>query len=1165
MAADITPESMPLPDASPGATGSNSGTTSYKPDGQSGSPESSQTRGADSGTADAGRSGDSGWDSGSGSNGTLPEDTPAEATGTVEDVPMDDDPLNHMKDFGDTASQDIKDVQAAQGFVSDMTEDDEEQGEEEETAPEKAGNFFQRMLSGGKSGISDGLTKLRAMTANGMAGLAGSLGVSTGVLTGVAGALGLGGFLTIFALLFGAQNYKYVDEYQPDCRVITAIAENEARAGINYYADLHFTTETAMNGAKQIYSYFNTPEAAEIMEYEDTFYVSQQGNGLGGMAVAAIASVCNGESGVVPSRYEFDYIKNYAFNRYAFVNWNEYTLHMFNLYDNGYIAAPSADDYLAKYSPNVSKLFVEPTAGLTEGPNPIDRAAYQATDGLYYPGLGLVAWTGDRTLSLMLYADMIDMDDYRQEWNKEMKKCADEGRRFTGIERDMINDNDFDGHADRMWAMDTQLAFMLAEWTGKISAGQDTDPTHWGSESVFTDVADAVEGGTLVDGTWNDFDRIEAADQIHLAEYPFVPHFLFESCRDVWSRGGKHGTDATLSAATAVYGPFYPDSRKDEGWTDVPNIVTASELYWESRPWNFKATLCTDHATGTAHKGIVYEDFDYDVNGKNIGETKFWNESGTDNVSADTWDYGTPGTSGWTFSSTKLTITRNRLFTGNGTGSKEGPAYPFFAYMSSIGENWIQYNLYGYRKDGKWHEGHDSTKVAPTYAARAAHPELYCQWCEPWWLVPNVTRNPHGGHWDMGCTYRVAINYPYIYSQAESFMAMYVSGGGMDDLVDSHLELAVPCVESQAKSFWKWYSGGIQYYAGVTSVPQVVDYTAWSEAAEQQRIDDAAVATPGADVSTGESGDHAEWKTSEQNGKTLLDLVTRNICLAGMESRISYYEKNPTCAPPQGLEGIAAWAVSWAWPQSSPSAEGASGRYYSINASGAVGGADPWTNHTDWNVNDPVVCHELDGKHPTGSYARSKMARCTEAYVRIRNFVLEGDLYYSSCDRGAATAVRAAGADDNFPAGAPEGQDAWCRQHPDIWQYMGTVSSSAECLSICEPGDVLIRPEPSHIIIYVGGELAHEKFPEEFSESDPCIVHSSIGTRGPRLDKEMGSASPGYNVYRCINPMGDDSKYAPLLKGISPDSTDWDWGEEPTTTEDGGQSVYATWSQIGIE
>ena len=93
--------------------------------------------------------------------------------------------------------------------------------------------------------------------------------------------------------------------------------------------------------------------------------------------------------------------------------------------------------------------------------------------------------------------------------------------------------------------------------------------------------------------------------------------------------------------------------------------------------------------------------------------------------------------------------------------------------------------------------------------------------------------------------------------------------------------------------------------------------------------------------------------------------------------------------------------------------------------------------------------------------------------------------------------------------------------HPDKWMCVGELNSVGK--DALEPGDILV--EDHHIVVFVGGEAAAEKWPDLYTTDSAKygIVHSSIGdtldeSRGPRFDTDIDwMIGRSYKVYRCIN------------------------------------------------
>lgn len=230
-----------------------------------------------------------------------------------------------------------------------------------------------------------------------------------------------------------------------------------------------------------------------------------------------------------------------------------------------------------------------------------------------------------------------------------------------------------------------------------------------------------------------------------------------------------------------------------------------------------------------------------------------------------------------------------------------------------------------------------------------------------------------------------------------------------------------------------------------------------------------------------------DWHGSDTTGESITDLMYENMDTSHYWD-IAQEEMKKCGTGDFDNSSIAACAVSWAWLKG---------------------------HNQDADVNLAT----LDGTGCPKAYL------CTSLYCAVHDIVLPGDPYYSSCDRGAATAVLASGSDDEFPAGNPETQFKHMNAHPEIWQDMGAASSAWGSM---EPGDIICSTvsNPRHIIVFVGEEAVYEKWGTGVGDATNAIVHSShssnlSSSRGPRCDLDGTSAVTGdsshqYHVFRCI-------------------------------------------------
>lgn len=137
---------------------------------------------------------------------------------------------------------------------------------------------------------------------------------------------------------------------------------------------------------------------------------------------------------------------------------------------------------------------------------------------------------------------------------------------------------------------------------------------------------------------------------------------------------------------------------------------------------------------------------------------------------------------------------------------------------------------------------------------------------------------------------------------------------------------------------------------------------------------------------------------------------------------------------------------------------------------------------------------------------------CTEAYVKVKDLVLNnGEVFYSSCDRGAMTVARASGADPLFYWTDPAKQMAYM-EYSDMWMDVlnnkvvyekaidptspeakdkegkdllvlpsRSIQTAVDMFDL-QPGDILVSPgqeaggtTDKHIMIFVGSRVFNEK------------------------------------------------------------------------------------------
>ena len=229
-----------------------------------------------------------------------------------------------------------------------------------------------------------------------------------------------------------------------------------------------------------------------------------------------------------------------------------------------------------------------------------------------------------------------------------------------------------------------------------------------------------------------------------------------------------------------------------------------------------------------------------------------------------------------------------------------------------------------------------------------------------------------------------------------------------------------------------------------------------------------------------------DWHGSDKQGKSITDLLYEDMDTTSV--RDVWYADDSYCGGDFDNSSIAACAVSWAWLKG---------------------------HNSDADVN-------LSALDPSGC---PKAYLCTSLYCAVHDIVYPNDPYYSSCDRGAGTAVRASGSDDEYPAGNPYQQFDHMRSRPTEWQDCGPLASA---WSSMEPGDIIVSTGTSsrHIIVFVGPDAVYEKWGNSVGDATHAIVHSShssdlSSSRGPRCDLDgsylLSDSSHGYRVFRCMN------------------------------------------------
>ncbi len=190
------------------------------------------------------------------------------------------------------------------------------------------------------------------------------------------------------------------------------------------------------------------------------------------------------------------------------------------------------------------------------------------------------------------------------------------------------------------------------------------------------------------------------------------------------------------------------------------------------------------------------------------------------------------------------------------------------------------------------------------------------------------------------------------------------------------------------------------------------------------------------------------WKKDDAYAHSILEMIDKNQTIHELNDMyMTYFNKGCDTAM-QAPDGIAALAVSWAWPKGTDN-------LYDINNTSLMDGAGD-------------------------AY---KLTKCTSLYCAVKDAMCPNDPFYSSCDRGVMTAVRASGADDDFVPGNANGQLLYAQAASDKWQALGPVRSQA-ALDMLQPGDLLLAN--GHVMVFVGPELPLQKWTPGTGELKTC-------------------------------------------------------------------------------
>lgn len=148
----------------------------------------------------------------------------------------------------------------------------------------------------------------------------------------------------------------------------------------------------------------------------------------------------------------------------------------------------------------------------------------------------------------------------------------------------------------------------------------------------------------------------------------------------------------------------------------------------------------------------------------------------------------------------------------------------------------------------------------------------------------------------------------------------------------------------------------------------------------------------------------------------------------------------------------------------------------------------------------------------------------TELYRRVHDNVYPGDGWYQSCDRGVACAVKWAGCDDSYPAGAVVAQLSYLVQNTDKWKEITDWGGDYHNL---QPGDVMVIAGNGsihdHTVMFVGNEAIRAKYPDAPQEETYCTVSASFNERSPGCGRWYNDLSQ-YRIFRNIKKE-DNSPY----------------------------------------
>lgn len=193
----------------------------------------------------------------------------------------------------------------------------------------------------------------------------------------------------------------------------------------------------------------------------------------------------------------------------------------------------------------------------------------------------------------------------------------------------------------------------------------------------------------------------------------------------------------------------------------------------------------------------------------------------------------------------------------------------------------------------------------------------------------------------------------------------------------------------------------------------------------------------------------------------------------------------------------------------------------------AAAGAAAGSGH---NKAKASAMEDCDGR-TTGNYDNSSLAKAmvsfsyktqaegngnngTDLYQKLHKAIFPGDIYFMSCDRGVATAVRWSGSDDTFPVGPTATQYEYMK-NSDKWKEVSEFGGGD--WSKLLPGDVVITTGDGHICMYVGNAAIKEKYPDAPDSYDICSASYMERSPGCGVGQyEFGGRS--ITAFRCVKP-----------------------------------------------